>query len=393
MRALFVLAAMIAALTPSAAYFVLVARDRRLARQLPLLVSASASGLVGGVIAAVLERFVQRLVELDAAARTASTTWLVYGFAVSAPLEMALITGAMAPFWLVRRSRRSERWSARPTDREGMLFATAAALGFGVLRHGLAAWSARSFLMVPRLLGAGVGLALLASLWGYVLGREPDRGFRARQLARVWFGSALFLAVQDELFLYRGPQALLASLPFIVFLVGTVAFLWREPEPALDADSRGSLSLFLSAPAPSIHAIREAFRREDRPLTARWLSVGVLVNAGVVLSGVLISVMLGRRAGVDFAAIDRVDGGAEIVVPVATLATGALAAFPVAGYLIARAAGTRSVLEPAMSSGLAMLLLLGFFGLLAPAAIVFVIAVTPIAFGLSCAGAWFGTAR
>jgi hypothetical protein len=119
----------------------------------------------------------------------------------------------------------------------------------------------------------------------------------------------------------------------------------------------------------------------------------VLVNAGVVLTGVLIAVMLGRRAGVDFAAIDRVDVGAEIVVPVATLATGALAAFPLAGYLIARAAGTRSVLEPAMSSGLAMLLLLVFFGLLAPAAIVFVIAVTPIAFGLSCAGAWFGTAR
>jgi hypothetical protein len=41
----------------------------------------------------------------------------------------------------------------------------------------------------------------------------------------------------------------------------------------------------------------------------------------------------------------------------------------------------------------AMVALLVFFGLLAPTALVFVMAVTPIAFGLSCAGAWFGTAR
>lgn len=393
MRMLFVLAAMTAVLAPSAIYYVLATRDRRIAKQLPLLVSVSATGLVGGVVAAVLERLVQRLVELDSAARTASTTWLVYGLAVSAPLEMALAIAAMAPFWLVRRSRRSERWTDRPTEREGMLFAAASMLGLGVFRHGVAAWSARSFWMVPRLLGAGVGLTLLASLWGYVLGREPDRGFRARQLARVWLGSALFLAVQDELILYRGPQALLASVPFLLFLMGTVVFLWREPQPALDVDSRGSLSLFISAPAPSIHAIREAFRREDQSLSTRWLSLGVLVNAGLVFTGVSIAVVLGRRAGVDFAVIDGVDGRNEIVVPIATLVTGALAAFPVAGYLIARAARTRSVLEPALASGLAMLLLLVFFGLLAPAAIVFVLAVMPIAFSLSCAGAWFGMAR
>lgn len=393
MRALSLVAALVAVLIPSAVFYGLVARHRRLSRQLPLLVSASASGLVGAVVAAILERFVQRLVELDPASRTASTSWLVYGFAVAAPLEMALVTAATAPFWHLRRSRRSERWSERPTDREGMLFACAAALGFGLFRHALVGWSARGPLVFPRLLGAGIGLALLASLWGYALGREPDRGFRARHVARVWFGSAIFLAVQDELLLHRGPQALLASLPYFAFLVGTVAFLWREPEPALDADSRGSLSLFLTAPAPSINAIREAFRREDRPLTARWLSVGVLVNAGVILTGLVVAVVLGRRAGVDFAAVDRVDVGAEIVAPVGTLAAGALAAFPLAGYLVARASGTRSVLEPAMSSALAMLFALVFFGLLAPAAIVFVIAVTPIAFGLSCAGAWFGTAR
>ena len=61
--------------------------------------------------------------------------------------------------------------------------------------------------------------------------------------------------------------------------------------------------------------------------------------------------------------------------------------------MIARAAGSPSVLEPALSSALALLALLVFFGLLAPSSLVFVMAVMPIAFGLSCAGAWFGTVR
>jgi TRAP-type C4-dicarboxylate transport system permease small subunit len=123
------------------------------------------------------------------------------------------------------------------------------------------------------------------------------------------------------------------------------------------------------------------------------MTLGVFVNAGVVLVGLVVAVALGRRFGVDFAAVDRPEATNEAVGPVALLALGALAAFPVAGYLIARASGSRSVLEPALSSALAMVALLVFFGLLAPTALVFVMAVTPIAFGLSCAGAWFGTAR
>lgn len=393
MQALIVAGAALAVVAPLAALGLFVRQRPRLAQQAPLLVSVLATGVVGAVFAAVVERVVQRTVELDPFARNGSVTLLFYTFSVSAPLEMALAVAVVAPFWRIRRSRRSERWSQRPTDREGMVFAACSAAGHATMRHALVAWRAETGLDLVRLLFAGFGFLFLASLWGYTLGRDSDRGLRAKNLALVWLGATVFLAVQDELLFHRGRQALLASLPLLACVVGTAAFLWRDPVPSVESEASGRLSTFLSAPAPSLGAIREAFRHEDRPLTLRWMTLGVFVNAGVVLVGLVVAVALGRRFGVDFAAVDRPEATNEAVGPVALLALGALAAFPVAGYLIARASGSRSVLEPALSSALAMVALLVFFGLLAPTALVFVMAVTPIAFGLSCAGAWFGTAR
>jgi hypothetical protein len=394
MRALFLLAAVLTVALPLAVFYIAVSRAPRFARQAPLLVSASATGLAAAVVAAALERFVLRLADLEPSTRTGSTTWFLYAVAVAAPLEMALTTTAVAPFWALRRARRSERWRERPSEREGVVFALAAAVGVVTMRHAIQAVRAQTALDLLRLLGAGFGFPLLAALWGHRLGKEPERGLRVRHFGAVWLGTVVFLAVLDDLFLHRGKVALLAGWLFLGSLAATVAYLWRDPPAAVaPAESTGRLSLLFSAPAPSIGAIREAFRQEDRPLTLRWLTLGVLVNAGAMLTGLVVAVLLGRRVGVDFAAIDRADAGTAALGPVTLLALGTLAAFPVAGFLVARAAGTRSVLEPALSSAFAMLALLVVFGLLAPASLVFVIAVTPVAFGLSCAGAWFGTAR
>ncbi|HZO12977.1 MAG TPA: hypothetical protein VFB62_06955, partial [Polyangiaceae bacterium] len=155
--------------------------------------------------------------------------------------------------------------------------------------------------------------------------------------------------------------------------------------------SGGALSsIFTSAPVPSIQAIREAFREQDRPLTVRWISFGALVTAGMITSGITVAVLLGHELGVDFSAVDRRDAGADAMPPLVLLGIGALAAFPFSGYLLARASGTRSVLEPAMASAVAMLLMMVFMGMVAPVSVVFVIAFAPIAFALSCAGAWVG---
>ena len=79
--------------------------------------------------------------------------------------------------------------------------------------------------------------------------------------------------------------------------------------------------------------------------------------------------------------------------PLMLLGGAALLAFPIAGYLVARASSTRSVLEPAIAAALAIAGTLILLGLAAPVAVVFAVAFAPVAFGLACGGAWMGIPR
>ena len=124
-----------------------------------------------------------------------------------------------------------------------------------------------------------------------------------------------------------------------------------------------------------------------------WIAFGALVTTGVMTALLAGAVALGHRAGIDFAAVDRPDSGVAGIAPLVLLGGAALAAFPVAGYLVARASSTETVLEPAMSAALAIAVVLVLLGLAAPVAVVFAIAFAPIAFGLACAGAWVGLVR
>jgi hypothetical protein len=143
---------------------------------------------------------------------------------------------------------------------------------------------------------------------------------------------------------------------------------------------------------------------------------------GVALAALTVDALVRERGEFDYRlmrAVQRVDGpGLEqalrffngltgtgtavavwAMVLVACLATRrwlvatALAAFPVAAYLVARASATRSVLEPAISAGVAIAGSLVLLGVASPVAGVFALALAPVAFGLACAGAWFGMAR
>ena len=53
-------------------------------------------------------------------------------------------------------------------------------------------------------------------------------------------------------------------------------------------------------------------------------------------------------------------------------------AFPIAGYLVARASGTRSVLEPALGAALAVFGGVLFLSLTTPIAAIFALALAPI---------------
>ena len=67
--------------------------------------------------------------------------------------------------------------------------------------------------------------------------------------------------------------------------------------------------------------------------------------------------------------------------PSRSSARGILAAFPVSGFLVARASGVPTLLEPALSAGLAIVAALVLLGLAAPIAMVFALAFSPIALG------------
>ena len=105
------------------------------------------------------------------------------------------------------------------------------------------------------------------------------------------------------------------------------------------------------------------------------------------------AVVLGHRLGVDFAAIDRGDSASAAVGPLLLLGVAALVAFPAAGYLVARASASRSVLESMIAATLALAAALVLLGLAAPVAVVFAIAFAPVALGLACAGAWVGIVK
>ena len=79
--------------------------------------------------------------------------------------------------------------------------------------------------------------------------------------------------------------------------------------------------------------------------------------------------------------------------PLFLLASAVGSAFPVAGYLVARASGTRSVLEPALGAALTVLGCVLFLSVTTPIAAIFALALAPIAFVLASIGAWFGIVR
>jgi hypothetical protein len=135
-------------------------------------------------------------------------------------------------------------------------------------------------------------------------------------------------------------------------------------------------------------SVRDALRRAERPVMLRWIVLGAIVTVGVIVASVAGAVVLGLRLGVDFSAVD--EGEVAGAVPLALIGLGVLLAFPASGYLVARASGADSVLEAALSTGLAIAGTLVMLGLAAPVAVVFALAFAPIAFALACAGAWVG---
>lgn len=219
--------------------------------------------------------------------------------------------------------------------------------------------------------------------WGYALGSRQQKGTR---VLPAWLAAVSVRALYDHIVFGRGPGMLAVALPLLVAMALVGAGALRDVVPAVKDDWR-RLPGHLPEP-PSLRAMRRVLQRTDRPLKLRWIVFGALVNVGAVLVCIAVAVFLAHRAGIDLGTADETDMRSNG--PLVFLGTALLAAFPLSGFLVARASGTHSVLEPAFASGLAIAGAVFALSVTAPSAVIFSLAVAPIAFGLACGGAWLG---
>ncbi len=370
------------AVVPCALFALHVRRTRH--REPPaLLVATFVFGAMAAGAAALVVAYAEALTGLDVRVAVAGPSGaLVFVFLVTAPLQQAAQAAATWPAFLSRHFD-------EPSD--GVVYASASGLGFSAVEvasviHRFpdgAIWIARALLAVPADL-------FCACLWGYALGRA--RHSRER-LPLFPAGFVCAVAVQGlyEHFVYgRGPGALLAVLPLLAAMAAVAWLIGRDlrtrGERALSIPSSRLARL---APPPSLTAVRAALRSaDDEPVRVGWIALGALVTLGAMITGVAAGVLAAHALKVDLSTVDEHEVAAAA--PVLLLGVGLLAAFPASGWLIARAASVHSLLEPALAAALALGVTLVVLGIAAPFTVVFAIALSPIAWVLSCAGAWVG---
>jgi len=363
--------------------------DRR-REPLPLVLLVFFLGGVGKGVTYYAEVRASAWTGLDMSAQVAGNTGsMLFLFGFVAPIREASKVAAM---WPAFRSKHFDE----PVD--GLVYASSAALGFACIENAITLrdhpmgwiWIARTAVALP-------AHVFFACMWGYALGRVKTIKRPGPLFPVAWLLATAAHGLYAHLVYGRGPGALVGTLPLLLAMAGATFFAARDL--AARGNTRGASSsrtsvlldrvsaLYISGP-PSLRTVREALRREGHPITFRWIVFGALVTVGAMTVGLGLSVAFGHWVNVDFSVVDEHD--VTTTAPVALLGSGLLAAFPFSGFLIAKASNLPTLLEPALASGLAILFMLVLLGLAAPVALVFALAFSPIAWGLSCAGAWVG---
>ncbi|MRG95986.1 protease PrsW [Polyangium spumosum] len=389
-----ILLGLLALLAPVAFSVGFASRDQLRPSSPRSVVATFALGMLACVPAELLERALtgvlgprKEVVGIDLAA-------LVYAYLVAAPLEEGLKVAAATPAFRLRVGQH------RPVD--VIMYAAAAALGFMTLKSALFLIGRPFSLVDPaRTALTTVAATSLATWWGFALGRDPQGRMGGGWFNGAWVLAAAGNAVAHHVAFARGPASVLATIPIIVAGAVIAVLGWRdvlarnaekakvEPrEHEREREREPKKSRRHPLAPPSLKAIREAMKRSDRGISFFWIGLGMLVTTGVITAMLVGAVVLGRRLGFEFTAIDR--DASNAIAPLLLLASAALLSFLFAGWIVARASAARSVLEPAISALLAIGGTIVLLGLAAPVAVVIALACAPLAFGLACLGAWLG---
>jgi RsiW-degrading membrane proteinase PrsW (M82 family) len=373
-----VLAALVLALFGAGLALLVFLRSARIAwpsRRLSLV--AFGGGSLVGAAALLVERYVLEWTELSfAVGQSGLAGALLATFLLAAPLEEGL---KVLPVWMLYRARRV------PSAAIGVCYGAACGAGFAVAEAFSGALvSAASGWDVLRLALSTPAHVFFAGAWGYALGARKTRG---RWFSLTWFSAMLLHGLFDHILWGRGVGQIVAVVPLLLFMLLGSWLLLRSTDPA---PATSAVSSLFPGP-PSIESMSHALRPRDQPLMLRWIVFGSFVTLGLMVVLIASAVVLGRRIGVDFALADQTD--VRAAGPLMLLGAAVLLAFPAAGYLVARASGGHSLLEPALAAVLTVALLVALLSLAAPIGVLFALAVAPIALGLACGGAWVGIER
>ena len=307
-------------------------------------------------------------------------------FLFAAPLEEGAKVLGVWPFYRARRLI---------DVRHALVFSALAGVGFAAGKaSAVVLINEATNVAVVRALCCIVPHVISAVLWGATLGVRASTS----RFALAWTLATLLRGGFDHIVFGRGPGVMILCLPLLLSLLGLAyAFARRSAAqqaahtPVVGARSRRSRSSGLWSEPPSVRQIWRSLQHERQPLMLQWIGLGMLVTAGVGLCALALALYAGHAIGLDFAAADEADVRSNG--PLLFLAIAVGSAFPIAGYLVARASGTRSVLEPALGAALAVFGGVLFLSLTTPIAAIFALALAPIAFVLASGGAWFGLAR
>jgi len=381
---------LIPAALPAALFAVVVHRTDKDREPPWLVVTTFLLGAAASLLTLVVTRRAEALTGLDIRVSAAGESGaLVFLFLVVAPLQEA---GKVAAAWPAFLSKHFDE----PYD--GVVYAAAASLGFAAVENAVvlrthpagAIWIARTLLSLP-------AHVFFGCLWGYALGRAKEYKRRLPIFPAAFITSIVAHGLYAHFVYGRGPGALLAVTPLLAAMGLVVGVLGRDLQSRgnrlsqTPPSSMGPLSrLSRVAQPPSLSAVRSALRHADEPVKVRWIVLGALVTMGAMVVGLAAGVVAARVMHIDLSTVDEHDLVSSA--PVLLLGVGLLASFPTSGWLVARAAGVHTLLEPALGTVLALSVTLVVLGIAAPVTVVFGLAVSPIAWALSCFGAWVGRA-